>query len=557
VQPRRGMSSDHATRIVLAAWPGILLVCLVLLPWLGKAHTIDDVTFLLQAEHVLKDPLHPTAFEMLSDHNRIRVSSQLVSGPVMAWLLIPCALLGGAEWAAHLLQFLLMLAAICATVSLSYRLGADVNGARMAGLILASTPAVLVMATTSMSDVPAMAFGVLGMERFLAWHENHRWHQCLLTSLFFALAALSRPHMILLLAVASVIPIKDFMGTALQIGPSAARTLPARERWFFWVAFIPILLSGLITTFIALITADPAAAHQDFVHVTVARFQPTNLASNTAAFLLHWTFAFPLTLLWFWMGVRWRTLWRNPAVLGAIEVTIYVWYSDKRTHTVSQIMLFFVFIGAFVLLDILFDCWSRREGTQFFLCTWLLIALPVIYYVQLPSKYLVGSAPAVAILLARLWSRRKEGRSWIPGIAISAGICLSLLIIAADARFTEFGKMIAQEQIAPRVKQGVRVWINSEWGFEWYALKAGAIPAANQPPYPAPGDVLVSSSAAPHIPLERFPHRRFVGEFREFSRFGQIMNLKLNAGFYSNAWGFLPWTCRNGLLEIVTIWTIS
>jgi hypothetical protein len=554
---RRRISSDRATRIVSAAWPGILLSCLILLPWLGKAHTIDDGTFLLQAEHVLKDPLHPTAFEMLSDHNLIRVSSQLVSGPVMAWLLIPCMLSGGAEWVAHLLQFLLMLVAICATVSLSYRLGVDVKGARMAGLILASTPAVLVMATTSMSDVPAMAFGVLGMERFLSWYENRRWHQGLLTSIFFGLAALSRPHLILLLAVASVIPIKDSLGAALQIHPGTEHPLPARERWFSSIAFIPIFLAGLITAFVALITADPAAAHQDFFHVTVARFQPTNLASNTAAFLLHWTFAFPLTLLWLLMGVRWRVLWRNPAVFGAIEVILYVWYSDKGTHTVSQSMLLFVFIGTFVLLDILFDCWCRREGTQFFLCTWLFIALPVIYYVQLPSKYLVGSAPAVAILLARLWSRCEKGRSWIPGITISAGICLSLLIIAADARFTEFGKRIAEEQIAPRVKQGLRVWINSEWAFEWYALKAGAIPAANQPPYPAPGDVLVSSSAAPHLPLERFPYRRFIGEFREYSRFGRIMNLRSNAGFYSNAWGFLPWTWRNGLLEIVTIWTIS
>ena len=29
------------------AWPGLLLASAVLLPFLGKAHTIDDITFLL------------------------------------------------------------------------------------------------------------------------------------------------------------------------------------------------------------------------------------------------------------------------------------------------------------------------------------------------------------------------------------------------------------------------------------------------------------------------------------------------------------------------------
>jgi hypothetical protein len=33
-----------------------------LIPFLNKAFTIDDTMFLLQAKHLLSDPLHPTAF---------------------------------------------------------------------------------------------------------------------------------------------------------------------------------------------------------------------------------------------------------------------------------------------------------------------------------------------------------------------------------------------------------------------------------------------------------------------------------------------------------------
>ncbi len=211
----------------------------------------------------------------------------------------------------------------------------------------------------------------------------------------------------------------------------------------------------------------------------------------------------------------------------------------------------------FLILDIAVDSWRRRDGVQLFLVAWLLIALPTIGYVQLPSKYLVGSAPAVALILARLYGRSHAGLRFIASVAVVAGVALSLLIIAADARFAYFGKAIATQQIAPEVAKGIHVWVNSEWGFEWYALRAGAIPVAKQPPYPVPGDVLVSSSAAPHLPLDRFPNRSFISAIRQTSLFGRVMNSSARVGFYSNAYGYFPWTWRNGEIERVTIWRIQ
>ena len=55
-------------------WPAVALCVGALLPFMNKAFTNDDVTFLLQARHVLGDPLHPTAFEMVFQGTRIRLS---------------------------------------------------------------------------------------------------------------------------------------------------------------------------------------------------------------------------------------------------------------------------------------------------------------------------------------------------------------------------------------------------------------------------------------------------------------------------------------------------
>jgi hypothetical protein len=132
------------TRAALrCAAPALVLAAAVLLPFLGKAFTIDDTVFLRQAEHLLTDPLHPTAFEMVwsSAAAPVRNSAIMPSGPAMAYLLVPCVRLGGTEWVAHLTQLLLFGLAILATAGLALHLGLDPAGARVASLLLAATPA--------------------------------------------------------------------------------------------------------------------------------------------------------------------------------------------------------------------------------------------------------------------------------------------------------------------------------------------------------------------------------------------------------------------------------
>jgi 4-amino-4-deoxy-L-arabinose transferase-like glycosyltransferase len=531
--------------IISASWPAILLASLILLPFLGKAHTIDDPTFLLQAEHVLKDPLHPTAFDMVFDGKAIRLSSQMVSGPVMAYLLVPSVLLGGAEWAAHLVQYALMIFAILATVSLAFRLGLEVREARIAGLLLASTPAVMAMATTSMSDVPAMAFAVVGMERFFAWREEGRWHQSFLASAGFALAALSRPHLILMLAVAAL-SVWSFKA-ALRHSRMMAR----------WRLMAPLAAGFLLILLVAFITADPGHVKSDYLQVGLSRSNPVNWVSNVAAFFIHWVLVFPLGLLWIGMRARAASPIRNPALWLAAAVPVSLAALNRMIHWRSAVVIALALVGALVIFDIFRDSWRRRDGVQMFLGAWLLLALPASAYVHLPSKYLVGSAPAAAILLGMLYSRTGSARRFVTWTALSAGTILSLLIITADARFAAFAERVATERVAPLVAGGTRVWSNGGWGFAWYALKTGAIPLSNKPPFPSKGDVLVSTSTAPHASLDKFPDRVLIGSVHEVSKFGQIMNYSAGVGFYSNGYGFFPWTWRNGEIEYVTIWKIQ
>jgi hypothetical protein len=74
---------------------------------------------MLQAEHLLRDPLHPTAFEVIWSEVPQRLSAIMPSGPLMAYLLVPAAAHGGAEWLAHVVQWGMLALALIASAALA------------------------------------------------------------------------------------------------------------------------------------------------------------------------------------------------------------------------------------------------------------------------------------------------------------------------------------------------------------------------------------------------------------------------------------------------------
>ena len=54
--------------------------------------------------------------------------------------------------------------------------------------------------------------------------------------------------------------------------------------------------------------------------------------------------------------------------------------------------------------------------------------------------------------------------------------------------------------------------------------------------------------------IEAFGQRRSVASFAEDRPGGRIMSRRDGAGFYSNAWGLLPWVWSDDLLDRYTLW---
>jgi 4-amino-4-deoxy-L-arabinose transferase-like glycosyltransferase len=546
--PPEFFASDSAllAAAVRCALPAVAVGVALLLPYLANAFTVDDVTFLLQAQHLLTDPLHPTAFDMVFHGRLIRVSSELVTGPVMAFLLVPAVWLGGAEWAAHGVQLALVLVSLVATAALALRVGCDRRQATLASLLVITSPAVLGMATTAMADVPAMAFTILGMERLGAWRSSRSLIAGVASALFLALGTLARPHVLLAVGCGALWLVDKRWCTAAKRPEWRSLLLPV----------LPIAIALLLIGVVVFVTRDPASG-TTIAGATAHRTHLGLVAFNLSSFSLHWATTFPLVALW--TVARGRRLFAFRRVLIALPSGLLLGaaggYLARADWWRGIPALVLVAISTVVLADIVGSALERRDHTQLVLGLWLLTGAATAFYVQLPAKVLLPAAPAMAILVARepVWLSASALRRTVFWVIASSGVTLGLLIIDASRALAEIGR-IGGRTVAVHVARGERVWLDGAWGFQWYAMRAGARPLSESPPYPQPGDVVVASTQAR---LLRKSYRNLGFVSREvFARPGGRVASE-GAGFFTNGAGAWPWVWGRGELGRVEVWRIE
>ena len=461
-------------------WAALALAAIVLLPFLNKAYTVDDPVFLREAQTVLTNPLHPSAFQMVwASERHLRASEFLPGGPLAAYVLSPLAVAHWQEWAGHLLIFIYFAIAIVATAALALRFGLSPWAQQAAALLTASAPVALGMAGTVMPDIPAMMFTVLGMERFVVWTQRHHWGAGILATLFLALAVLTRINLLVLLAIAGYYALR--------------RSWVLRQDWH---NVLPVALGGGLALLGLIITRDP------------------DTTGGTA--------------------------------VSAVGHQLGFDFSGR--HAVA---LLIAYLTTTPLLAALFT--RRRLEPSALLWVWLLVPIPVIAYIQIAPKYLLPALPAVAILAAhgldRLGSRRA-----ILALLTAAGATLGLLILAADARMAGTARAAAAQLIRPRIQAGERVWFAGHWGFHWYAEAAGALPLSVDPPFPSPGDIVVSSSVDRPVGLLPVVPRTLIETRGSSESTGQVMSR--HAGFYSDLWGLLPWWWEPPLGPGFQVWRV-
>jgi len=445
----------------------------------------------------------------------------------MSYYLVPALALGGQEWLVHTVQLLTLWLGIVATVSLALRFGMSTFGACAAGLILAATPPVIAMTSTAMPDVLAMSLGAIGIERLWAWKQEHRFIQGIFAALALGLAPFTRMHLFLLWPIAALL-LRD-----------NTRILDVRSWWATKNRYWPIIAAVAVWIAALALTGDRrSSGGLGFASWLFPQFMYRNFRS----YLIEWVAAMPLGLTWLVFRNRRINRW---FLIAAGAIMLWKMWSDAWPGVWKPL---FALVGALVLTDILVWSVASRELRRIALALWLLIPLSALPYLHLPVKYLVPCAPAMALLIADILQPMRWRTAALGGIA-AAGVVWASMVLHADAKFAEMGRVAAARLIVPQVAAGHRVWFASQWGFYWYALKAGAKPLwTNQ--VPAPGDYLARGEMEGYPQtLKRLPPAVLVETYTVAGPGGRTMSWKDHAGLYSNyyssdlmwAWGTGEW----------------
>jgi hypothetical protein len=492
------------------ALPAIVLASLLLLPFLDRPFTIDDPLFIRAAEHTLVDPAHPGNFEQVWNAGDRRLLSQYwLGGTLPAYLLTPVAALGSREWVAHLYQWLWLCVLLMGSVSVARRMGCDKRQANIVGLLVGSNPVTLAMSATAMPDVMAAALAVWGVDRALAFREEQRMGAGVAAAVLLAAAVLCRGTAVMVLVVA-----------ALLLLPSAWKRLAA----CWW----PIALAaGMVAAWLAM-QHSPATALNA---LTAFRNAPRNLIG----FLAFQALTGPLLVYWL-LSSGWRQAAMVAAVIAAGIGLSFIPSANLAMYS-APAALGLCFAGACVLM-------VRQLRYAAPLATWLCAGLVALPYVYMSAKYLLIGVPAAALLIVLHGARVRHPRYPLTiALLIALGWISGAILIIGDTTLANSQRRAVTERIAPAVRRGRTVWAGGQWAFLHYAQLAGAKALGNTPPLPQPGDIVVISRLDYYGRFNDLPFQRDLVSTLIDQRCGIfVLNRKLSAGFYSNRFGFLPFS---------------
>jgi hypothetical protein len=135
------------------------------------------------------------------------------------------------------------------------------------------------------------------------------------------------------------------------------------------------------------------------------------------------------------------------------------------------------------------------------------------------------------------------------GAALAMGCALTLGVLWGDAGYANAWRTAAQR--LPPASRGFSV---GHWGFQWYAGQRGYAPLSPREALRA-GDLVVQGRGV-HAQTHALAHQALLldrGVIRVPSPALRVMDLTVGAGFYSDAWGLLPFAVRPGAFEEVSV----
>jgi hypothetical protein len=170
------------------------------------------------------------------------------------------------------------------------------------------------------------------------------------------------------------------------------------------------------------------------------------------------------------------------------------------------------------------------------------------------GRYMLPALAPVVILLAV--NALKASRAVASGIGCT--LALSLLLCASDyihaSQYQRAAETLLQQYGAKNK------WFTSDWGLRYYLERGGAHYLTSHNTAPAPGDIVITAencshhAVAPQLELRLQPIETI--ELNS-SLPVCLLNREAGAGFYSHAFGLLPFSFSRAPLDRLGVYVVS
>ena len=534
-QKSSSLATGNRPVIILAI---VTVACL--LPFIGKAFHIDDPLFVWTAQQIRSQPLNPYGFQV-NWYGTDLPMWQVTQNPPLAcyYIALASCFVGWREAGIHAFMIVPAVMVVLGT----YRLARHMCSLPLlAALISLLTPVFLISSTTVMCDVLMLAFWVWAVCLWLEGLESGHEKSLVIAALLIAAAVMTKYY------GAALIPLLLIYSTVKKRGLG---------RWAIYL-LIPVGASGLYQlvtqamygTGLLLAAATFANSFRGLYEKLLLERIVIGL-SFTGGCLI--TAVFYAPLVWSRRALAVGLVLIVAAIAGLAyrgalgSISLYDASNGIRWFTVLEISLFAA-TGLGLIVISCREAIKHRDAETILLGLWLVGTLVFASVVNwsINGRSILPAAPAIGILLVRaIDARKKAGQQtnvrWLFVPLIPAAI-LALWATYGDYALANAWRTSARQVCDRYSSRNTTTFSQGHWGFQYYAMKAGAVELDVVHSALDKGDILVLPLANTNlfrIPADHLDMMEPVSTPVNSSL--ATMTIKAGAGFYSEAAGPLPY----------------
>lgn len=500
----------------------LALVFLVRLPFIDQAFQLDDGYYLAGAKYVQNDPAHPwrTTYVYLGDQVDMRGHPH---PPLNVWALgaVLAVLASVREVPFHAAYLVWSLLAVAAAYSLARRFSPHPF---LAALLFAATPAFVVHGNALEADVPFVALWLAGTAAFVRGVDARSTRWLGAAAVAVALASLAAYQAILLTPV---------LGAYALL---ALRRNAADRRWAIGAAAVCVVPLAVIGSWQIYQRLSDGALPAAVLMGHFRNYGLQSLANKTRS-----TLALTGHMAWLIFPAL------SAAAFGRLRARWLIAIAVATAAAASMDPHPLFWLSFATGLAILAWCASRHEAETLFLRVWVLLFFAgalVIFYAG-AARYILPIALPIAILATSALRHRPR---WI-----AAGVAAQFVFSLALAK-EHYDQSNAYRDFARNIKIDGPLWINGEWGLQYYGQQAGGRPMMRAQQV-KPGEWVLSNRlgfpsefATPGGELRTIAEHRIVPPLPL-----RIIGLNAKSAFSTISFGVRPFDITNSPADVLTL----